>query len=113
MNLNYSIRTLNYLGFNKEYICFLRLCKADMDPNSGRWLCRDVRLNQTSAVTEGQVQLWEVPWNDSRIMKECICEVPNSGSVSFTSVAPVMDIVLTVSNMLAFHDQDHFYFEGR
>lgn len=68
--------------------------------------------NESTAVTEGQVQLWEVPWNDSRIMKECLCTAPASPFV-VTSVSSTLDLVLDVKNMKAFHDQSHFAFEGR
>jgi len=74
-------------------------------------MCRELGKNE-STVTEGQVELWEAPWNDSRILKECLCEAHN-GPVSFVSVSSTMDIVLRIKQMMAFHDPNHFAFEGR
>ncbi|CAL8109741.1 unnamed protein product [Orchesella dallaii] len=87
-------------------------CKASVEPNVGRSMCYPLSPNESATVTEGQVQLWEVPWNDSRIMKECLCNTPQPPFV-MNSVTNAMDLVLEVKNMKAFHDQNHFAFEGR
>ncbi len=100
------------------YFFYFRFCKSEINSHSGRNMCRDITQNDTQStkhrVTEGRVQLWEVPWsgNDSRILKECLCDT-ESGPFSFLSVSSTLDIVLNIKNMQPFHDQDHFTFEGR
>jgi hypothetical protein len=77
-------------------------------------LPREEERNESHKVTEGTLELWEVPWsgNDSRIMRECLCEAETT-PLSYLSVSNTMDIVLMVRNMQPFHDQNHFTFEGR